>query len=203
MFQIKSNKSVKLNRQNICILLVFVLKLKMAIFALKKVNLKMKRVVFMNRHAMRGLIVQTLYQIEVGRIRKEEATAFTLDFVSSLKDKAIKNPEIKLTEEIIDDAFTIEAFYFTTLEGIIQQLEKIDQLIVDHLEGWSISRLNKVDKAILRLAIYEMLEGVAPMKIVINEAIELTKNFTDTGDKKSPNFNNKLLDKIGKTLAEK
>jgi len=102
---------------------------------------------------------------------------------------------------VLNDAFAIEAFYFTTLEGVIDSLEKIDQLIVDHLEGWSISRLNKVDKAILRLAVYEMLEKIAPQKIVINEAIELTKNFTDIGDKKSPNFNNKLLDKIGKTLA--
>lgn len=155
----------------------------------------------MNRHAMRQLVVQTLYHIEVGVTEKEEAIASIEDFVLNLKNKATENPEIKLAEEVLDDAFTIEAFYFTTLEGIIDNLEKIDQLIVDHLEGWSLSRLNKVDKAILRLAVYEMLEEMAPTKIVINEAIELTKNFTDTGDKKSPNFNNKLIDKIGKTLA--
>jgi len=170
----------------------------MAIFAL---ILKTERVIFMNRHAMRGLIVQTLYHIEVGMVEKEAAIASIETFVSNLKDNAAQNPAIELAEEILDDAFTIEAFYFTTLEGIIDNLAKIDQLIVDHLEGWSISRLNKVDKAILRLAVYEMLEELAPMKIVINEAIELTKNFTDTGDKKSPNFNNKLLDKIGKTLV--
>lgn len=157
----------------------------------------------MNRHAMRGLIVQTLYHIEVGVGSKEETIASMEDFVLTLKDKAAENPEIKLTEEVLDDAFTIEAFYFTTLEGIINQLEEIDQLIIQHLEGWSIARLNKVDKAILRLAVYEMLAALAPTKIVINEAIELTKNFTDIGDKKSPNFNNKLLDKIGKTLAKK
>jgi len=151
---------------------------------------------------MRQLIVQTLYHIEVGITKKEEAIASIKDFVLSLKDKASENPEIKLAEKVLDDAFTIEAFYFTTLEGIIDKLEEIDQLISNHLEGWSISRLNKVDKAILRLAVYEMLEKMAPTKIIINEAIELTKNFTDIGDKKSPNFNNKLLDKIGKTLAK-
>ena len=163
----------------------------------------MERVIVVNRHAMRQLIVQTLYHIEMGVGGEEEAIASIEDFVLNLKDSVAENPEIKLTEEVLDDAFTIEAFYFTTLEGVIGNLENIDQLIIDHLEGWSISRLNKVDKAILRLAVYEMLEEIAPMKIIINEAIELTKNFTDTGDRKSPNFNNKLLDKIGKTLAKK
>lgn len=155
----------------------------------------------MNRHAMRQLVVQTLYHIEVGVAQKEEAIASIVEFVSNLKDKAIDNPEFKLSEAVLDDAFAIEAFYFTTLEGIIDNLEKIDQLIIEHLAGWSFTRLNKVDKAILRLAVYELLEGMAPAEIVINEAIELTKNFTDTGDKKSPNFNNKLLDKIKSSLA--
>ena len=152
---------------------------------------------------MRQLIVQTLYHIEVGAAEKEVATASIEDFVLDLKDEAAQNPEIRLSEEILEDAFTIEAFYFTTLSGVMDHLEKIDQLIIEHLEGWSFSRLNKVDKAILRLAVYEMMEELTPVKIVINEAIELTKNFTDTGDKKTPNFNNRLLDKIGKTLTNK
>jgi len=151
---------------------------------------------------MRQLIVQTLYHIEVGTTPKEVAIASVEGFVLNLKEEATQNPEIELSEQILDDAFTIEAFYFTTLEGIINNLEKIDELIIKHLEGWSFSRLNKVDKAILRLAVYEMMDDLTPIKIVINEAIELTKNFTDTGDKKTPNFNNRLLDKIGKTLIQ-
>ncbi|MCL2558945.1 MAG: transcription antitermination factor NusB [Turicibacter sp.] len=154
----------------------------------------------MNRHAMRQLIVQTLYHIEVGVTEKEVAIASIEAFVLNLKEHAIDSPEIKLSEKILDDAFTIEAYYFTTLEGIIDNLEKIDKLIEEHLEGWALSRLNKVDKAILRLAVYEMTQELAPANVVINEAIELTKNFTDTGDKKSPNFNNRVLDNIGKTF---
>ena len=181
----------------------FYVKMKMAFFVLKKLeNSKMERVIVVNRHAMRGLIVQTLYHIEVGVMEKEETIANILEFVLSLKDQAAEDPEIELAEAVLEDAFTIEAFYFTTLEGIINNLTKIDQLIADHLEGWSISRLNKVDKAIIRLAVYEMLEDVTPFKIVINEAIELTKNFTDVGDKKASSFNNKLLDKIGKTIVK-
>ena len=163
----------------------------------------MERVIVVNRHAMRGLIVQTLYHIEVGVNSKEDAIAHTLEFVLSLKDQAANDPEIKLAEDVLENAFMVEDFYFTTLEGITSSMSQIDQLIADHLEGWSLSRLNKVDKAILRLAVYEMLEGTIPIKIIINEAIELTKNFTDVGDKKASSFNNKLLDKIGKTLAKK
>lgn len=151
---------------------------------------------------MRQLIVQTLYNIEVGASPKEEAIASIEEFVANLKDKAEQNPEIELTTGVIDEAFTIEAFYFTTLEGIIDNLEKIDQLIQSHLEGWSLSRLNKVDKAILRLAVYEMVKAQTPIKITINEALELTKSFTDAGDKKAANFNNKVLDDIGRTLTE-
>ena len=156
----------------------------------------------MNRHAMRQLIVQTLYHIEVGTTPKDEAITSIEDFVLDLKETAIENPEIKLSTDVLDDAFTIEAYYFTTLEGIIENLAKIDAVITTHLEGWSFTRLNKVDKAILRLAVYEMTIGATPIKIVINEAVELSKNFTDTGDRKTPNFNNRLLDKIGKTLSK-
>ena len=155
----------------------------------------------MHRHAMRGLIVQTLYQIDVGAIKLEDAISTIRGFVVNLKDEVVDNPDFMLTNDVLEEAFMIEGFYFTNLEGIINNLEKIDQLLIRHLEGWSINRLNKVDKAILRLAVYEMMMGLAPINVVINEAIELTKDFTDIGDKKSPNFNNKLLDKIGKTLT--
>jgi len=156
----------------------------------------------MNRHAMRQLIIQTLYHIEVGVGEKKEAIESIEAFVVNLKEKATENPDIMLDEMVIDEAFTIEAFYFTTLEGIIDNLEKIDQLIAAHLQGWTLSRLNKVDKAILRLAVYEMVIDRTPIKVTINEAVELTKSFTDVGDKKAAKFNNKVLDDIGRTLTE-
>jgi N utilization substance protein B len=175
-----------------------------------------------NRHAMRQLIIQTIYSLEVGENNQEEAMQAIEEFVENIKNKALEDSEIRdlivknlknnnteeelditsKVNEVLEAEFTIEAFYFTTLEGVLSHIDDIDMLISDHLEGWSLARLNKVDKAILRLAVYEMMVGLAPTKIIINEAIELTKSFTDTGDKKSPNFNNKLLDKIGKTLEK-
>lgn len=156
----------------------------------------------MNRHAMRQLIVQTLYHIEVGTGTKLEATQSILEFVENLKNGAIENPEIAVEEAVLEAEFTIEAFYFTTLEGIIDNLEKIDALISAHLQGWTLARLNKVDKAILRLAVYEIVVDRTPIKVAINEALELTKSFTDVGDKKAAKFNNKVLDDIGRTLME-
>jgi len=134
--------------------------------------------------------------MEVGANKKEDAIFNVEGFVSHLKEKAINDSEINLSEAVIKEAFHLDPYYFSTVDGVMTHLEEIDQLIVDHLKGWSMNRLNKVDKAILRLAVYEMMTGTIDIKIIINEAVELTKNFTDTGDKKSTSFNNKLLDQI-------
>ena len=157
----------------------------------------------MNRHAMRGLVVQTLYHLEVGVSEKQDAIENIEWFVNHLKEKALENAELSLTNDVIEKEFTIEAYYHTTVDGIIENMEEIDCLLTENLDGWSIKRLNKVDKAILRLAIFEMLTSNTNHRIIINEAIELTKNFTDSGDKKAPNFNNRILDKVSQTIREK
>lgn len=78
-------------------------------------------------------------------------------------------------------------------------LDEIDELIKNHLKNYTIDRLNLVDKAILRLAVSEML-GKEPREVIINEALELTKKYSDLGDHKATSFNNRLLDSINKTL---
>ena len=159
--------------------------------------LKMESVVFMNRHAMRQVIVQTLYYVEVGNVSLYEASLGIEDFLIELKEEAMNMPDVSLSSELLDEAFELDDFYNRTLSGIHKNSEAIDEVIVRHLEGWSLNRLNKVDKAIIRLAVYEMMfDDSTASSIVINEAIELTKNFTDVGDKKSASFNNSLLDKI-------
>ena len=64
---------------------------------------------------------------------------------------------------------------------------------------WPTPRQPVVDRSILRLAHYEMTAGDTPPKVVINEAIELAKEF---GSEKSPMFINGVLDKIFRTLRE-
>ncbi|MDE7106003.1 MAG: transcription antitermination factor NusB [Anaeroplasmataceae bacterium] len=79
-------------------------------------------------------------------------------------------------------------------------IAQVDELISSTLENYTIDRLNLVDKAIIRLAVSEMLNGKEPRQVIINEALEITKLYTDTGDHKAVSFNNRLLDNIHKKL---
>lgn len=79
-------------------------------------------------------------------------------------------------------------------------IEKIDSIISQSLVNYTLSRLNVVDRSIMELATYEMLEGT-PAGIVINEALEITKMYSDAGDKKEVKFNNKVLDNISKNIT--
>lgn len=83
--------------------------------------------------------------------------------------------------------------------GVMNSIEKIDEVIANSLVNYSLSRLNVVDRSIIELATYEMMDGLAP-QIAINEALEITKLYTDAGDKKEVRFNNKVLDNIIKNL---
>lgn len=77
---------------------------------------------------------------------------------------------------------------------------KIDSIISSALQNYSLSRLNLVDKAIIRLATAELLNKEVDKRIVIDEALEITKLYTDQGDHKAVSFNNKLLDNISKII---
>ncbi|HEY8405440.1 MAG TPA: transcription antitermination factor NusB, partial [Acholeplasma sp.] len=63
---------------------------------------------------------------------------------------------------------------------------------------YTLDRLNKVDKAIIRLATYQLMKKELPGEVVINEAIEITKDYTDLDDEKQHKFTNRLLDNIYK-----
>lgn len=79
------------------------------------------------------------------------------------------------------------------VNGVLENLEKIDELITKYLENWDLDRLGKTDKAILRLATYEMVYYDTPKLVVINEAVELAKMYSDD---KVVKLINAVLDKI-------
>lgn len=83
---------------------------------------------------------------------------------------------------------------------VIKELEQVDLLIEKNLFDYSLNRLNKVDKAIIRLATYELLKKELAHTIVINEAIELTKEFSNLDDAKQHRFTNKVLDQIYQSI---
>ncbi|WP_235043275.1 transcription antitermination protein NusB [Candidatus Phytoplasma australiense] len=88
-------------------------------------------------------------------------------------------------------------------EKIIMKLPFIDEIIINNLYNYKLNRLNKVDKAIIRLATFELLENKTPYALIIDEAVELTKQFCNLHNEKQHKFNNKLLDKIHKQLEIK
>ncbi|MDD2575672.1 MAG: transcription antitermination factor NusB [Acholeplasmataceae bacterium] len=84
---------------------------------------------------------------------------------------------------------------------ILSKLDSIDNMIEKSLENYSLNRLSYLDRAIIRFATYEMLYTDTPKQIIIDEAIEITKEYSDIDDKQR-RFNNKLLDNIKKQIGD-
>ncbi len=80
------------------------------------------------------------------------------------------------------------------VEGVVQRVAEIDELIAEHAENWRIERMSTVDRNVLRLAVYELsTEADVPKVVVIDEAIEIAKRF---GSEQSGAFVNGLLDAL-------
>ena len=80
------------------------------------------------------------------------------------------------------------------LYSVVEKLDEIDTILSEAASGWKLNRMGKVDLTILRLAVYEMrYDDDIPVKVAINEAIELAKTF---GGDESPAFFNGVLAKL-------
>ena len=98
-----------------------------------------------------------------------------------------------------DDIEALDLTYIKEgLKGIEENKEYIDSLIEKNLQNWKINRISKVNLAILRLGVYEMkYRDDVPDRVAINEALDLTKKYSDL---KSKSFINGVLDKILKEI---
>jgi len=85
-------------------------------------------------------------------------------------------------------------FAFLLIHGSWDKKEEIDATIIQHSENWSLSRMARVDRNILRMAVYELIycPGIPP-KVTINEAIDLAKLY---GSENSGSFINGILDAL-------
>lgn len=83
-------------------------------------------------------------------------------------------------------------------EGAIAQADSNDKFLVKLSRNWRLERMPEIDRGILRLAIYELRSGTAPVKVVINEALELAKKFSTA---ESAPFLNGILDAAAKSIA--
>lgn len=95
----------------------------------------------------------------------------------------------------------VRAFATQVVEGTVEHLERINQLIAQHANNWDMARMAIVDRNILRMGAYELLYlDEVPPKVCLNEAVELAKRF---GDEESSKFVNGILDTIHKTHARR
>ena len=123
--------------------------------------------------------------------KKSREFAFRLVF-----EKFFHEPDIDIFENMEDfvlDDYDKE-FVNSLIDGINNHYENIMNIIKDNIEGYELDRIYKVDLAILVLAIYELkFENSTPDKVVLNEAIELSKKYSTD---KSFSFINGVLAKI-------
>lgn len=83
--------------------------------------------------------------------------------------------------------------------GVIEQCAELDARFAKAAEHWRIDRLALVDRNILRLGVFELLEGVTPPKVVIDESLWLAHRF---GGTQSPGFVNGVLDAVARSLGK-
>lgn len=122
----------------------------------------------MKRREAREKALQTLFQLENTQLTIEEAMSHVLEGQN-------------------------DSFYEKLVRGTTEQIAQIDESLKTKLENWSLDRLPKIERTILRLAVFELLfMQDAPSRVVMNEAIELCKTF---GDEKSSKFVNGVLSK--------
>ena len=98
------------------------------------------------------------------------------------------------TQDIIDEQMEDKSKFVSSLVmGVLKEKDKLDELANKYLENWDISRLGFTDQAILRIGIYEILNTDTPNVTCIDEAIELSKEYSD---EKVSKMINGVLDKI-------
>lgn len=137
----------------------------------------------MKRRDTRQIILQLLFQMDFTKIEPDEA----IDYM--LEEHEINGEELSFIKEIV--------------YGTNGNVKNLDEQIIKYTKGWTIDRLPNIDRSILRMSTYELLyKKDTPVKVVLNEAIELAKLF---GSDDSPKFINGVLGSIVKenpTISE-
>lgn len=127
------------------------------------------------RTQAREAVVSLLYAYDSGN---EEISSLAPEI---LDEKKIKNKQ--------------QEFALSLFNGALEKLTNVDEQVSKHLKEWDIQRIGGIERAILRLGVYELCFTSTDAPIVINEAIELAKLY---GSDNAPRFINGVLDAIVK-----
>ncbi|MEM9348511.1 MAG: transcription antitermination factor NusB [Planctomycetota bacterium] len=141
-----------------------------------------------NRRDLRRLAMQVLYQLDMTSPKHNPGHAPTVlpdrdELAEALDEEHDSLPTRKKAAELALVAWA--------------EHEQADEKVATLSPDWPTHRQPPVDRAILRLAYFEMTSGHAPVKVAINEAVELAKQF---GSEQSPPFINGVLDKLARII---
>lgn len=125
------------------------------------------------RHQARTAVVGLLYAFDLGN-----------EDIGKFSDEILEEDKIRNKQR---------EFSHLLFNGTIENLAMLDKEIQDKLKDWDYEGIGKVEKAIMRLAAYEILVAKTDKAIIINEAVELAKELAD---EKSPKFINGVLDAL-------
>lgn len=153
----------------------------------------------MDRHTCRIVIIRVLYQLDINKQFNVEEEA--LDAAVAYAIDPLNEKELPLDLEEYNVSEHDYEYIKETIKEINQNQINIDLIINKNLENYTLSRINYVDKAIIRLATHELISKKVPHNIIIDEALELTKEYSNLDDGLQVKFNNRLLDKIYQDLA--
>lgn len=132
----------------------------------------------MTRTEGRTLAFELLYSLEIQKVEKDEQKEQVQLFIE----------ENNINEE------KVSQYIKDIVNGVNNKEEEIVAMISQNLkEKWDISRISKVNLAVLKLGIYEMVYSKLPYKVVVNEVVEIAKKY---GDDTSPSFVNGILANI-------
>jgi N utilization substance protein B len=135
------------------------------------------------RRRSRQRALQILYLWDARRQSVAEATAAYFDIMYSERSEA-EPPR--------------DEFLYKLVSGAVEHVEDLDRRITQHAEHWRIERMPSVDRNILRLAVYEMMHSDTPAAVVIDEALELARRYSN---EESVQFVNGVLDAVHRDLV--
>lgn len=159
----------------------------------------------------REYMMKFIYQIDINKEDLEDINSKLDDFLNNnfeyiknryeeLKLQFSDEANVELSETKLDEIIDMN-YANEVAQNIKENKDHIDELINKYAKNWTINRMAKVDLAILRLAVCEILYvSNVPTKVSINEAIEISKLYCDD---KSPKFINGILGSIASESSQK
>ena len=122
-------------------------------------------------------------------------TAFKMIFQMDVGKNALEVAE-RTMEEALDEGLIKKrdtAYILELVAGVADKKDELDAFIAEHAKGWTLDRINVIEKNLIRLALYEIrhMENI-PYEVSVNEAIELAKRY---GEDDAYSFVNGILDK--------